>query len=384
MGNKGPLHSESTQLLQSVVFIFDRVMHYHKELFQRLDTLLPQFGFELILMSGREKHSTRGRVALREYIVHRQIEFDLTEIPVSSFMVRYQHGLISSLKELKPAVVVTTCHSGTISEWQIQQLKRRLQFKHIAWQCGYEYNPGALKRFVLGKFVPRFDHHLAYHTNAKHFAIEHGARPDQVTVMHNTLNESAIECLTKAAARSLLEQRYPKLKGKKIILYVGAVLVEKRLEVIFEALDILTKPDLMFVLVGDGQHLDVIHQNFGQREDLITTGRVVEGVGLYFDAADVFILPGTGGLAINEAMAHGIAVISGYADGSADDLVVNGKNGYLLQNGSADEIATCLRNILTDLSVSRRMGEAGREMIRGDLSFERFIDRVVRVICAKD
>jgi glycosyltransferase involved in cell wall biosynthesis len=295
-------------------------------------------------------------------------------------MIRYQHGLATKLAELKPAVVVTMCHSGTLSEWHILRLKRRLNFKLVAWQCGYEFNPGRLKRRVLGKFVPQFDHHLAYHTNAKHYAIEHGARADQVTVIHNTINESAIDCLPKETARNLLEQRYPELNGKKIVLYVGAVLEEKRLEIVFAALDILARPDLMFVLVGDGPHLDFIRQNYGQRDDLITTGRIVDGVGPYFDAADVFILPGTGGLAINEAMAHGLAVISGYADGSADDLVVDGKNGFRLQNVSADEIARCLHNSLSDPAVSRRMGEVGREMITGHFSFEHFIDRVIKVV----
>ncbi|WP_298269699.1 glycosyltransferase family 4 protein [Geobacter sp.] len=357
-------------------------MHYHKEMLQRLDDILPAYGYELVIVSGREKQTTRGRVALNEKIVRRQIEFDLTEIPVFSFTFRYQHGVTKIVKKLRPAVVITMCHSGTFSEWQILKLKNRINFKVIAWQCGYEYNPSRLKRWILSKFVPCFDHHLAYHTNAKHYAIAHGARPDQVTVMHNTINESAIECLSKETAHSLLEQCYTKLKGKKIVLYVGAVLEEKRLEVVFEALDILADPDLMFVLVGDGPHLDSIQQKFGQREDLVITGRVVDGVGPYFDAADVFILPGTGGLAINEAMAHGVAVISGYADGSADDLVVDGKNGFRLRNGNADEIATCLRNILSDPAVSRQMGEAGYEMIRGNLSFECFIDRVVGVLTA--
>ena len=53
----------------------------------------------------------------------------------------------------------------------------------------------------------------------------------------------------------------------------------------------------------------------------------------------MYVLPGTGGLGLNEAMAHGLPMIAGYADGSADDLVVDGETGYRLRSDSAGELA---------------------------------------------
>lgn len=366
--------------MAQIVFLFDRVMHYHRELFRSLDTELSRHGYELVLLSGREKESTTGRVALKSKVVRNQSEFALMERPVGNLMFRYQRGVVKQIASMQPAIVVTMCHSGTFSEWLIVRLKERLNFRLIAWQCGYEFNPGRIKKFVLSKFVPRFDHHLAYHTNAKRYALAHGARPDQITVMHNTINEAAIVCMPKDEARKLVAERWPAVAGKRIVLYVGAVLEEKRLEKVFDALEILKRDDVVFLLVGDGPHLKEIKKRFGKRKDFVSTGQIVDGVGPYFDAADVFVLPGTGGLAINEAMAHGLAVVSGYADGSADDLVIDGKNGYRLKEGSAEEIAARLHDVLVDSAVASAMGEAGREMIRGELSFERFIQRVVGVL----
>jgi glycosyltransferase involved in cell wall biosynthesis len=366
--------------LSKIVFVFDRVMHYHRALFVRLDRELGQLGHELILLSGKEKATTTGRVALKTQVVRNQIEFELDEWPIRTFMVRYQHGVARRIQEIRPDIVVTTCHSGTVSEWQIAGLKRKLDFKLVAWQCGYEFNPGNLKRFVLSKFVPRFDYHLAYHSNAKHYAINHGARPEQVTVMHNTINEAAIECLPKQQARQLINAQWPILQNKKLVLYVGAILEEKRLEVVFEALDLMHRADVMFLMVGDGPHRQRINEKFGHRKDFLSTGQIVQGVGPYFDAADLFVLPGTGGLAINEAMAHGLPVVSGYADGSADDLVVDGKSGYRLRQGTAAELAARLHDVLANEAVASSMGETGRAMIHGDLSFERFIARVVGVL----
>jgi glycosyltransferase involved in cell wall biosynthesis len=363
-----------------VVFVFDRVMHYHKDTFSQLEQELEVNGYEFILLSSRDKPGSTGRAGLDKKLVKNHLYFRLGEWNVGTFSLRHQYGLLTLIHKIKPAIVVSTCHSGTLSEWCLFFLKKRLGFRHIAWQCGYEYNPGRLKRWVLKKFVPKFDHHLAYHTNAKHYAISYGARCDQVTIMHNTINETAISCIPKQIAQKLIAKRHPIVAGKKIILYVGAVLEEKRLDVVFEALDILGREDLIFLLVGDGRHLDEIRKKYGHRNDLIILGRIVDGVGPYFDAADVFVLPGTGGLAINEAMAHSVAVISGYADGSADDLVIDGINGFRLKEGSATEMAVRLSNVLSGPFIASVMGEAGRQMIHGDLSFKRFIERVVSVL----
>ncbi|MFX7690329.1 glycosyltransferase family 4 protein, partial [Acinetobacter baumannii] len=89
----------------------------------------------------------------------------------------------------------------------------------------------------------------------------------------------------------------------------------------------------------DGEHLPVLRKYCEGRDDVVFTGAIVEGVGPYFDAAEVYLLPGTGGLGINEAMAHSLPIISGFADGSADDLVVDGENGYRLREGTPAELA---------------------------------------------
>ena len=115
---------------------------------------------------------------------------------------------------------------------------------------------------------------------------------------------------------------------------------------------------------------------------MVFAGRVVDAVGVYFDAADVFLLPGTGGLALNEAMAHGLPLISGYADGSADDLVQDGVNGFRLRQFSSLEISQKLSKLLANTNLKEAMGAASRDLISSRFSFENFIRRVVSVLDA--
>jgi glycosyltransferase involved in cell wall biosynthesis len=87
--------------------------------------------------------------------------------------------------------------------------------------------------------------------------------------------------------------------------------------------------------------------------------------------ADVFVLPSKGpgetwGLALNEAMASGRAVIAGTQVGGARDLVNTGVNGWVFESGRIDSLVQVLRQaLLAGRESLLRMGAAGNQMIQG-------------------
>jgi glycosyltransferase involved in cell wall biosynthesis len=362
--------------MKKVLFIFNRVAHYHRDLFKSLEAELPNYGFELHLLSGMRPRTDTGRVGLEEKIVSNEYKYQFVERQIGSYVLRRAEGIIGQIHDIRPHVVVCMGHVGDISHWRLIRLKRKLGFKLVAWQCGYEYNPGMVKSLLLRQFVPQFDLHLAYHTNAKNYALLHGADEKSISVIHNTINESRIRTLPKAEARAFLASKYPKIGGRKILLFVGAILKEKKIEVIIEALDRLNRADLILLVVGSGPHLGVIRDLCRSRSDVLLTGEIIEGVGPFFDASEIYLLPGTGGLGINEAMAHGLPILSGYADGSADDLVVDRENGFRLKTDAADELADRIAEVLDNSDLAKKMGERSRAMITGEFAFSEFINRV--------
>jgi len=366
--------------MKKVVFIFDRVAHYHRELFKRLEKELPQLGIELHLLSGEASTNATGRVGLKTNVVENESKYRFDEYKIRSFTLRRTAGVVERIEALRPDIVVCMGHVGNVTHWKLTRLKHTLNFRLVAWQCGYEYNPSAAKASLLRRFVPRFDHHLAYHSNAKAYALQHGSRPEQVTLMHNTINEERIVCIPKAEALAEVRAAHPEIGQRRILLFVGAVLEEKRVEVIADALDVMKRDDLVLVVVGDGEHLPALKAYWQGRSDVVFTGSIVEGVGPYFDAAEVYLLPGTGGLGINEAMAHSLPIISGFADGSADDLVVDGENGYRLRKGTAEELAERIARVIDNPVEAERMGRVSREWITGKFAFRAFIDRIVKAL----
>jgi glycosyltransferase involved in cell wall biosynthesis len=362
--------------VKRILFVFDRVTHYHAELFRRLEQELEADGVELHLASGMAMPGAVGRVGLTNRVLKHEWKYRFHEWALGGYTLRTASGIDRLVRLIRPSAIVCMAQVGNLWHWWLALNQKRLGYALISWQCGYEYHPGVLKGALLSRFIPRFKHHLAYHNNARAYVLKHGACPDQVTVIHNTINEERIALWLREEARAYLLARHPEIGDRRIALYVGAMLPEKRVELILDALAILRRPDLILVAVGDGDHMPVLRQHCAGRSDVVLTGAIIEGVGPYFDAAEMYLLPGTGGLGLNEAMAHGLPMISAYADGSADDLVVDGETGYRFRSESPAELAGLMAKLLDEPALARRMGATGRERITGKFAFREFIQRV--------
>lgn len=177
------------------------------------------------------------------------------------------------------------------------------------------------------------------------------------------------------------------LEDKRILLFVGAIETPKRLDVLLQAYKSVRDrlEGVALIIVGDGSALGSVR---AQSDDLALpdvyfTGRVIEGVSEYFLAADLFVLPGLGGLAISEAMAHGLPVICTTADGCEIDLVKPGENGFILPEGDPVTLAQVIEDIVMDTEGCERMGRRSREIIMHEHNVHTYLQGIVDAIrCA--
>jgi len=312
----------------NIVFIFDKIAHYHQPLFQKLQKELSVTGHKVFLLSGKPKKSVKGRISLENPIYDNEQKYRYFEFIFGSLTLRLQWGVQKLLRKIKPHIIIIPGHVGNLNYWKILFYAKMQKIKIITWQCGYEYNKSFFKDILLIFFLKRFNYHLAYHSNAKKYLQQHKIDAHLIKVIKNTIDESLIKVVDKNCAKNIICHLYPSLKNKQIILYVGAILPEKNIKTLIDVFIELGKTNLALLIIGDGPELNLLKSRYSTFSSVIFTGAIIENVGIYFDASDIFVLPGTGGLAINEAMIHGLPIISTYADGSADDLVFNNYNGF--------------------------------------------------------
>jgi glycosyltransferase involved in cell wall biosynthesis len=151
-------------------------------------------------------------------------------------------------------------------------------------------------------------------------------------------------------------------KGKHV-LFVGRLQARKRVDLLIRACAQVDE-DVQLWIVGDGPErtpLERLARQVYPRTRFLGAQSGATLRDLYLQA-DLFVLPGTGGLAVQEAMAHGLPVIVAEGDGTQRDLVQS-SNGWLVMPEDLPALTHALRTALSDMPRLRRMGEASRRLV---------------------
>jgi N-acetyl-alpha-D-glucosaminyl L-malate synthase BshA len=131
------------------------------------------------------------------------------------------------------------------------------------------------------------------------------------------------------------------------------------------------------VLVGDGPELThglEIARDLGVAEDVKAVGEQGD-VRSFLSAADVFLLPSATesfGLAALEAMACEVPVIASRV-GGLPEVIESGVSGYLHEPDDLDGMAATGVALLTDAELRRKIGTAGRNVVRRRYCSDRIV-----------
>lgn len=110
----------------------------------------------------------------------------------------------------------------------------------------------------------------------------------------------------------------------------------------------LSKPETKLILVGNGKLENKLKEKCKRYPNIIfidfQNQTMMPAV---YRLGNVFVLPSKGpeetwGLAINEAMASGCAVIASDKCGCSCDLIDEGKNGYIFESGNLESLKNCM------------------------------------------
>ena len=87
-------------------------------------------------------------------------------------------------------------------------------------------------------------------------------------------------------------------------------------------------------------------------------------LGRCFALSDLCVLPGSGGLAVNEAISYGKPVIATLGDGTIRDMVVDGVNGHLFTSGDVASLASLISGSIRNTDKLKAMGRRSHEISR--------------------
>ena len=289
--------------------------------------------------------------------------------PSSSFYQCWQAGICSWLDEWRPDALVVEANPRFISTRCAIARMHRSGLPVLGWGLGAPLPKGLLMSLPIkarSRFLSSLDAMIAYsHRGAEEFQRA-GFPPSRIFVALNAV-----------APRP---ERPPVLRStefdkRAIVLFVGRLQSRKRLDLLMYACAAMPdsiKPEVW--IVGDGpakeEFESVARQVYPGAKFL--GARYGNDLIEIYNRADLFVLPGTGGLAIQEAMAHGLPVIVAEGDGTQDDLV-RSDNGWLVPASDLPALIHSLQDALNNPQELRQMGEASFRIVYEEANIEKMV-----------
>jgi glycosyltransferase involved in cell wall biosynthesis len=294
-----------------------------------------------------------------------------------SLYLCWQGGLIQWLEDWLPSALIVEANPRYLSTPAAVRWMQRRGGPVIGWGLGtqspaksssfprkwVEKQRGALRL----SFLSQFDALIAYSARG---AEEYAALGFPAARIFVAPNAAAPRPTHPPPARQTT------FAGRPSVLFVGRLQARKRLDhLLYACASLEEKIQPRLVIVGDGPERqtleDLAKKVYPSAE--FAGPKYQDELSPYFDNADLFVLPGTGGLAIQEAMSHGLPIIVAQGDGTQDDLVRAG-NGWQIPPDNPGALKETLGAALSDASRLRAMGAESYRIVMDEINMEKMVE----------
>jgi glycosyltransferase involved in cell wall biosynthesis len=271
-----------------------------------------------------------------------------------------QRGLLPWLARANPDALILEANPRYLSSRRAIEWMRARGRPVIGWGLGAPPLQGplaGLRQSRRQRFLAGMDALIAYSEAGADQYRALGIPAERVFVAPNAVAE---------APQGKAPKRPPSFIGAPTLLFVGRLQVRKGLDRLLRACAALpagSQPRLL--VVGDGPErasLEVMAASVYPQAKFLGS-RFGSELDAVYHEADLFVLPGTGGLAIQQAMAQGLPIIAAEGDGTQADLVSEG-NGWLVAPGDVAALTAALAEALSDPARLRRMGAKSFQLVK--------------------
>lgn len=295
--------------------------------------------------------------------------------------IGYSPFLFFRLLQDQPDVIISEGKSNFFNALQGFLYCKIFRKRFIWWSLGTLGTGPKTKKFsiqIVNLIEQSSDGILTYSEQGKRYFQSIGIKESKIFVANNMICTRSIDPLY------ILQKINQPINIEKVrILFIGALIPSKKLDILFNALDLLNDPRLSLTIVGQGTEyssLSKLAKSLKISDSIIFKGENFFNLERIFLNSDLFILPGLGGLGISHAMAHGLPVICSNGDGVEKDLVKNGYNGYFLNELNVNTLKQCISHITSSRELLSRMRINAFTTIYKDFTYEKYIENIRRAV----
>src|SRR3989339_182463 len=288
------------------------------------------------------------------------------------------------LKQERPDVIIAQnmYYPGFLLTLTPFWLIRRFKIKTIYWTIpqkpaytSFEFlKPLALR--LINAFLVYGEHGIPILNNYK-------IGNEKIFVAYNSPDTDSI---LRIKAGLISDKRVPMRKLDRLI-FMGRLIPEKKVDLLIQAFVQVVKavPTAELLTVGDGQKKNNLVQltaKFELDKKIIFLGKISDDQekALLLLSSGVFILPGIGGLAINEAMCYDLPIICSVADGTEKQLVINGRNGLIFRPNDVNDLADKIIQIISSPDLQAKMSKQSAQIISEKININTMLSGITQAI----
>jgi len=330
-----------------VLILHPALAPYRVDMF---NSLARRCSLRLVFLSANVANQPFDQERLRAQLVEPP-GYLLRGLDVAGRTIRF--GIGQEIRRFRPDVVVTTEFGQATFGALASRGARAGGFAHVV---STEDNPFSVQAETwlhgLGRrmLLPLVDCVLTYSEEARSIYLRRFRARQPVVASPLVQDERVLAArLERARGAARAEAAARGLLGKRILLYVGRLAPEKRVDRLIEAVGLLQAswPNLVLALVGDGPDRAMLERRAASTAPgrVLFTGRQEgEGLAAWYRLGSVFALASEHepfGAVVNEAMVAGMPVICSDRAG-ARALVGAGKNGEVVDAGRPEALVEAL------------------------------------------
>lgn len=240
----------------------------------------------------------------------------------------------------------------------------------LSKSIGFKFR-SLLTMYIRKYIYKRTSASINYFSGAKEIISSYGLSKDAIFYGNTTDTDSLL------TVREKVENSPCLLEDKLRILHIGRLVKWKRVDLLINAFEILSKKysECELVIIGNGPEKEnLIKQvnDLNLSNKVIFTGGVFDSfkLGQYMHESSVYVLAGMGGLSINDAMCFSLPIICSVCDGTEKDLVQDGVNGYFFKEDDLASLVEKMELILSDPLKREDMGKKSYEIIKGKINLD--------------
>jgi len=394
-----------------VVFIFGGLPHYYNFILNKLND---QPGLDVTVFHPETNNGSLGKNVHQD---KKNIRFNTVAIEESKdlFGKNYFKHLIPKLKKEKPDIIVIgwphilNFYSNPLIYAYIKANNIKVIEKSIPYQLPALQNAAhfysnidkilnenlepiakksswsTIKYWLLTQFrkfqFRAVDAHVCYVEDAFEIYQSYGVKKENIFIIYNSPDTKIL-----LQASKQIEQEPPILpKNPHRIAHVGRLVKWKKVHLLIAALPAILKkiPTAELLIIGTGPEEEALAKQaktLGVSNHVVFAGGVYEPteLGRYLNASGLYVLAGTGGLSINDAMCFGKPIICSECDGTEKKLVRNDYNGYIFETDSVTDLTDKILAVLSDQKRIETMGHNSLDIIKNEVNENVVIDEYLR------